>query len=145
MGIVSMSYSILEHTNELRIRVEGETREELFADAVAGMMSVMRSDRQHLQGSVTRKVSLGALDQTTLLVDFLNEVLLRAHMYHELYTKVSFDYCDEIFLEGVLEGTPVQAFDENIRTVAYYQTDVITNENGYFETVVVFDLTSEES
>ena len=135
-----MSYSILEHSAELKIHVEGRTRQELFSDAVLGMMSVMKRDRKNLEGIITRKISLGALDETALLVDFLNEVLLRSHMYKEVYIKVSFSYCDEIFLEAELEGVPIEKFDEDVRVVAYYEADVQKNERDNWETEISFIL-----
>lgn len=139
-----MPYTILEHIADVRMRVTGETQEELFRVAMLGMMSIikgeMNEDEKRKGKAVSRTIALRALDKTALLVDFLNDVLLRSHTNKEIYTNVIFTELGEISLEATLEGVEAQGFDEDIKAVTYHEADIRKNEAGHLETILVFDI-----
>ena len=135
-----MPYQILGHTADVRLRVEAETLEELFRDALLGMMAIVRPDYKKGKQHTTRIIALDAPDLTALLVDFLNEVLFQSHVNKEIYTDVTFAKFDEKSLEAKLEGIPVDEFDEDIKAVTYHEADVKKNKEGQWEITLIFDI-----
>lgn len=135
-----MSYEILKHTADLRMKVAGKTLPDLFSEALRGMMSVLKSDAEKGAAAVKRQVVMEAGDTTALLVDFLSEALSLAQTRKEIYTGASFRMFTETSLEAELIGLAVEEFDEDIKAVTYHEADVKRNEMGEWETMLVFDI-----
>ncbi len=119
-----MSYSIIDHGAEVSIHVAAHSRRDLFADALMSLMSLMKHDRVNMAERIERSISASALDETELLLSFLSEALRRARVYKEVYTRVVFSYCDDIFLEARLYGAPLEVRDEEIVSVSAYGASV---------------------
>ncbi len=134
-----MPYAFLEHIADVRIRVSGGTQEELFRDALLGMVDVMNPSGKTAK-IVTRTISLDSTDLTALLIDFLNEALVYMHTAREAYADVSFKTLTGQKLEAELTGYVADTFDEDIKAVTYHEADVKENANGKWETNLVFDV-----
>ena len=131
-------FELIHHTADVRVRVTAATVEELFTDAVRGMYAVMRGEPKG--EPVTREIAVDdSADRTALLVDFLNEVLNRAHIGRELFTDVTFTRFEETSLTAQLRGTAPAEFEEDVKAVTYHEADVRL-ENGRWTTMLVFDL-----
>jgi SHS2 domain-containing protein len=87
-----------------------------------------------------RSVALAAPDRTALLIDFLNAVLLSAQTHRESYPRVDFRRLTDRELAAELEGTPVEAFGEDVKAVTYHEADLRPGAEGSWSTVVVFDI-----
>lgn len=139
-----MPYEILKHTADVRLRVEGETLERLFSDALEGMMEIIKKSQVPIPNDqspkVKRAVSVQAGDKTALLVDFLNEVLSLSQINKEVYPAVTFDELSETSLKGGLEGVEVGEFDEDIKAVTYHEAEIKKNPAGNWETILIFDI-----
>ena len=131
-------YEILHHTADVRIRVAASTLDELFADALRGLMAVMHGevnvDDEHFEA-----VALDSVDVTALLVDFLNEVLVHAAVKRRSYTSVSFDSLSETHLEATLASVPAERFDEDVKAVTYHEAEVRRDGDGW-TTMLVLDI-----
>ena len=68
-----MPFKELEHTADVRIRVDGSTLDEVFAESARGMFQVMYGSCRG--ESVSRTLSLESSDLDSLLVEFLSELL----------------------------------------------------------------------
>lgn len=135
-----MTYEILKHTADLRMKVAGDTPEHLFAEAMRGMMSVLKADIPAGAPVRKREISLEARDLTALLVDFLNEVLSLAQINKEVFPNVAFGNLTETSLEAEIEGVGIEKFDEDIKAVTYHEAEVRKNAEGKWETMLVFDI-----
>lgn len=136
-----MSYKILEHTADLKIAIQGKSLEDLFAEAALAMMDLMKPENfQEQKDSTQREISLTSLDETTLLIDFMSEVLLLANINKEIYTKIVFKEFSSSSLEATLEGIPISEFKEDIKAVTYHEADVKENSDGTWETIIIFDV-----
>ncbi|HUP62960.1 MAG TPA: archease [Thermoanaerobaculia bacterium] len=131
-------YELLPHTADIRLRVTAESFEELFADAMHGMYAAMRA---HPDGGAVQRVIRvdDSADTTSLLVDFLNEVLARAHVARELFTAVRFTRLEERSLEAELTGVAPASFDEDVKAVTYHEADV-RRDGDRWTTTLVFDI-----
>ncbi len=135
-----MSYKILEHTADIRMLVQGGSLKELFSDAVLGMMKILKSDIDNRGKEVQRTISVEAMDTTALLIDFLSEVLLAVQINKEIYNKVNFKNFSEQSLKAVLIGKAAQSLNEDIKAVTYHEAEIKKNEDGIWETKIVFDV-----
>ena len=133
-------YRIEHHVADVRLRVRASSIEELFRDAMRGMYALMRPEAAAEGTSVTRTIAVDdSADLTALLVDFLNEVLHRAHVAREQFHEASFTRLDETNVTAVLSGTAPASFEEDVKAVTYHEADV-RQENGEWTTMLVFDI-----
>ena len=131
-------YELVPHTADVRLRVVAPSLEELFRDAVRGMYAVMRGEGG--SGEVRRTINVHeSADMTALLVDFLNDVLQRAHVAGEMFTDVAFLRLDPTSVDAEVTGVAAASFEEDVKAVTYHEADV-RQEDGRWTTMLVFDI-----
>jgi SHS2 domain-containing protein len=131
-------YEILHHTADIRIRVTAASLEELFSDALRALMDVMHGAPAS-GDEATEPIELGSVDLTALLVDFLNEALVRAIVRRRAYTGVSFASLGETHLAATLTSVPASSFDEDVKAVTYHEAEVRRSGDGW-TTMLVLDI-----
>lgn len=122
------------------MRVMGKTLEELFCDALLGMVAIMDPSGAQGKEKIQRVVVIEAPDVTALLIDFLSEVLVWTHTEREVFTHVRFRTISEYALEAELTGYRTEEFGEDIKAVTYHEADVKKNTEGVWATNIVFDI-----
>ena len=132
-------YEVLEHRADLKIRVFGKSREELFENALLAMTSGFRPKIKN-QKSKIQKIKVKSSDFETLLVDFLSEVLYLIQVNKEIYTDVKFKKFSDTEIEAELSGEKVERFGEDIKAVTYHNLDVHQKEDSTWEATVLFDI-----
>jgi SHS2 domain-containing protein len=135
-----MAYTVLEHTADVRLLVEGRTLAELFAEALRGMMEVLKAEKRKGVAETLRRIRLEAPSRTPLLVDFLNEALCLAHTHRESYTDVAIEAISETRVEARLRGCAAESFGEDIKAVTHHEAEIRENAAGNLETMLVFDI-----
>ena len=134
-------YFFLEHTGDIRMKVEADSLDELFRVALAGMNHVIAGDHQP-GGQEARSLALDieSLDETALLVDFLSEVLAETHTEYAVYGELTILSLGEGRLRAHLNGQTVGGFEEDIKAVTYHEAQVIKDKEGCYHCVIVFDI-----
>lgn len=154
------TYQTLSHIADIRLRVEADNLSELFVAAIEGMNSILKA--QSVKRKAQNKIIVGiqALDVTALLIDFMNEVLYQSQTNKEIYMEVKFlefpffaeaSSDAEILadmsagksktaLKAEIYGQKVEEFDEDIKAVTYHEAEIVKNEKGNYETMIVFDI-----
>lgn len=135
-----MPYKIKEHIADIRIAVGGRNLEQLFTDALLGMMYIMKPSQKFTPEKAERDIALESLDTTALLVDFLNEVLSLASANKEFYTHVIFYKIQPTSLRARLFGISAESFHRDIKTVTYHEAEVKQAKDGAWETTLIFDI-----
>lgn len=133
-----MKYEILEHKADLKIKVFGKTKEELFKNALLAMAESQKGE--NFSGKVTRKIEIQSIDLISLLVDFLSEVLYLIQVNKEIYNDIKFTKFTDTELEAELFGQKVERFGEDIKAVTYHNLNIIERENRIWEATVLFDV-----
>ncbi len=88
---------------------------------------------------IRRRFALDSVDRTSLLVDFLNEILSSAHIGRELFADATFPtLTDTELVADVIGYSPVE-FEQDVKAVTYHEADV-RYENGMWSTTLVFDI-----
>ena len=132
-------YQILEHISDLKIRVFGKTKEELFLNALLGMAENQKPEIKGKQ-KTKRQIKIESLDLPALLVDFLGEALYLSQVNKEVYFDASFKNFSNTELRGELIGQKVERFGEDIKAVTYYGLDIHQRKDGSWEAIILFDI-----
>ena len=134
-------YEILQHTADVRLRVTASSLQELFADALRGLMAVMHGAPVPVGAHSVRPetIELDSVDLTALLVDFLNEALVRAVVSRRAFTGASFASLGETHLSATLTSVPAASFDEEVKAVTYHEAEVRRSGEGW-TTMLVLDI-----
>lgn len=139
------SYRFVDHTADRRLRVRGETKEELYRGALSGLRELLDGDQQDTWSGRSEKkmscqITLEAGDSTLLLLDFLSEVLTLSHIEKAIFTGVEFSELQECKLQATLFGRRVEGFAEEVKAVTYHEADLVRNAEGEWETTIIFDI-----
>ncbi len=130
-------YEILEHRADLKIRAFGKTKEELFLNMLLAMTENQRPEI--LPEKVKREIKISSPELSSLLVDFLSEVLYLTQVNKEIYNNVKYKKFTDTEIEAELVGQKVERFGEDIKAVTYHSLD-IHQENGIWQAIVLFDV-----
>lgn len=145
-------YEILDHPAELRIRVFGKTKEELFRNAAEAMADILKSapKLRIRPNAPNEKIRIKSTDLNTLLVDFLNAILAKSQINKAVYNISDLRFKDseskKIFLEAEIMSRPVERFSEDIKAVTYQDIDIKLITQGsllktkLWQTDLVFDI-----
>ncbi len=130
-------YEFLPHTADVRIRVRAPDLESLFRDALHAVCALVGAAPSG--PPVRHTISIEATDATSLLVDFLNEALLRLHLHRETLDEVEFTVLTSERLEASLTGSTAGDWREDVKAVTYHEADV-TMRDGEWSTLLVLDI-----
>lgn len=136
------SYRLIPHTADIRLKVEGDKIQELFKASLEAMNGIIKRDfcKTTKRFPIRHTISLCSLDTTSLLIDFLSEVLYYINKDHAIFCKVEFKKLEDFNLKASILGNSVDAFDEDIKAVTYHEAEIMKNSKGNYETVIVFDV-----
>ena len=123
------------------MHVEASTLKELFLVSLQGMNSVLYT-QDHLADTSREHylMKLSSLDKTTLLIDFLSDILTASYEHKMIYDRCKFITLAGNSVNADLSGFKASGFDEDIKAVTYHEANVHQNEQGNWETVVIFDI-----
>ena len=140
------SYKFLSHVADVRLEVQADSMQELFQVALEGMAELIKKKACALQQdeniteTIKEKMEISSVDSTTLLIDFLSEVLTYTQLNKAVFCKVKLKKLTLNFLSATIFGQKVDGFDEDIKAVTYHEAEIIKDENGKFKTIIIFDI-----
>ena len=128
---------VLSHTADVRLRITAESIEELFAEGVRAIGSLL--DPRSGAREVRRGIVLESADRTSLFVDFLNEVLAFTFVDGALFEEVAIRALTENTIDAEVRGHEATLGDE-IKAVTYHEADVQQLGDGRWTTMLVCDI-----
>lgn len=133
---------ILSHTADVRIKVTSETLSDLFRVSLQGLNQLLKSNfnTMEFEPTITKSIELESCDRTSLLIDFLSEVLTLSQIHKAIFLDFEIREISDHKISTILFGTQVEVFDEDVKAVTYHEADVKINENGDWETTIIFDI-----
>lgn len=137
-----MSVQFGVHTADVVIRVTAKTLPELFNSALRGMNDILKPGfcDTFCHSDCIMNVEITARDSTNLLVDFLSEVLTLSYVHKAIFCNAYFSEFSENHLVAQLFGAWFTKFDEEVKSATYHEADVRQNDNGSWETTIIFDV-----
>jgi SHS2 domain-containing protein len=133
-------FEILEHTGDVKIQAFGRTKEELFLNAMLGMMTILKPRIIGQQGFGVRKIKVSSPDLNALLVDFLNEVNYLVQTNKEVYNKARFIKFSDTEIEAEIFSQKAEAFGEEIKAVTHHGLDIKQTQADSWEATILFDI-----
>jgi len=117
-------FEILEHKADLKIRVFGKDKKELFGNAMIGMQQALGPEIKNRKSKIKKKIKIKSNDLTSLLVDFLSEINYLNEVNKEVYSDIKFTKFSSTELEGEISGNKVESFGLIIKGVTYHDLDI---------------------
>ena len=140
------SYEFLPHVADVRLKVKADNLEDLFSAALQGMASLIKNnscpfDEELEEDSIIKEtIEISSIDSTSLLIDFLSEILTHSQVNKAVYCKVKFEKLTDNFLKAIIFGTKINSFDEDIKAVTHHEAEIKKDSDGNFETIIIFDI-----
>lgn len=135
------TYELLPHTADVWLYVEADTLEELFRGALNGLADIMKKGFCDIKVETKSKIiKIDSLDFTSLLVDFLSEVLQYSREEGIIYCRMKILKLENKVLEAEIYGREAERFDKDVKAVTYHEAEIEKNEKGNWEVVIVFDV-----
>ncbi len=137
-----MIYEILEHRADLKIRVFGKTKKELFKNAMVAMFEVAEyePEKKDTAYETRQEIKIESFDLSSLLVDFLSEVLYFCETKKEVYHDIEFKKFTEKKLEAILIGKKLKQMRVHIKAVTYHDLILEQKKDGAWMAEVLFDI-----
>ncbi len=136
-----MSFELLEHTADLKIRVIGKDLPELFINAglaIAAQQNPQVKD-QPLKKPIWESVEIKSADQKSLLIDWLNEILSRSDLNDKVYVSFRIKELSETRLRARIAGRKVSQKQIDIKAATYHDLE-IRQVNSHWQAIIVFDI-----
>lgn len=133
-------FEILEHKADLKIKVFGKTKKELFENAMVGMFKGAGYEKEAKSEKLKVKIKISSIDLPSLLVDFLSEILYLVETRKEVYEKVNFEKFKENEIEATLIGQKLKRMGVHIKAVTYHDLEIKKGKNGIWQATILFDI-----
>jgi len=130
-------YKEIEHTADLELKIYGKDKKELFKNALLALNNKLEPKTK--EEKTKRIIKVESEDLSTLLVDFLNEVISLGAVKNETYNEIKFiDFTDKR-LEVKLKGKKVKSFRNEIKATSYHKAEIKKKEKRY-QINIIFDI-----
>ena len=135
-------FEILPHTADLRLKVTADSVNGIFKSALDGMSSIIKNNcfKDDTDITLSEKIDINSLDESTLLIDFLSEILTLSHSKKAVYKIKNIEKLASTGIIAVIEGKKLDGFDEDIKAVTYTESEIMMNSDGLYEAIIVFDI-----
>jgi SHS2 domain-containing protein len=134
-------FKILPHTSDIRFKIWADSPEELFRQGL-NACSLIAGDKTKTDTSVEiiSKIEIESLDITSLLIDFLSDVVSLMDTQKVFISSLDIVELSETKLTALIKYESVESFDKSIKAVTYHEANVKINESGEYSTIVVLDI-----
>lgn len=136
------TYEVFEHTADIGLHAYGGTLAELFIHAAQGMESLMVAPEQ-MRTQVSREIAVTGHDEVSLLIAWLNELIVLFDTEYLLFKEFAIDVISEARVQGRAFGEPydVQRHDlsSGIKAVTWHEAAVEHTSEGY-KARIIFDI-----
>ncbi|MEW6040887.1 MAG: archease [Elusimicrobiota bacterium] len=132
-------YKSIEHTADVGIIACGRTISQLLENAAEGMYSFL-ADIKKIKPSIKKNVSVKGIDNESLLVNWLNELLYLTSTKRIIFSKFKVIKSGSFFAEGKAYGEEIKtAPDTEIKAATYSGLKIIKTRAGY-KARIIFDV-----
>lgn len=147
---MARDFEFVPHTADIKLRVYGNTLEDLFKHALNGMFQSINPQSEYCSYQdnhtvcdslpVTRDIGVNAPDINALLVDFLSYALYLSDVHNEAYFDAEITKLSPTYIQATVKGVSISGFSGvEIKAVTYHDLE-IKQINGSWQTDIVFDI-----
>lgn len=128
----------LPHTADWAMKVWAADLAGLLKEAAVGMNFLM-GVRLQPDESWNETLVLAAADAESLLVAFLNRILLEMELNHAGYEPENIKV-DELMLSAQLRGALLEKIHKSIKAATFHNLAIVRTETGGIQATIVFDV-----
>ena len=144
MGVrrVEKDFEVVDHTADIGIIAYGPDIEHLFANAAAGMASLI-VDLDDIGDHLRRDIELASDDDENLLVEWLNELLYIFDVEHILFKKIEVNKIHDATVKAVCFGDRIDFQRHRVKReikAATYHMLTLSKEQNVYSAQVIFDI-----
>jgi SHS2 domain-containing protein len=130
------THSFDEPSDELRLRVEAPSLEELYVEAGRALSELMLPLASHPVGDRER-VTVEAIDRDALLVDWINELIFRTETEHRVFVEFQFERLTDRFLSAWVRGVELAETRTPIKAATLHDLHITEHDHGFSVTVTL--------
>jgi len=137
-----MSFTLVKHTADVKIKVRGENLEEIIVDAVRGMNEILEPEFLAHTVNVNAKreeIEVDSVDGSALVVDVMSEVLALSQINKMAYDVEAMEVIAKKKAKLKLRGEPIEKFGDDIKAVTYHGAE-LKEVDGGLEITILFDI-----
>jgi len=134
-----MKYEILEHAADLKVRAWGKDEKELFYNMALAIADLQKKDISKFADKEWEDVEISSLDQKSLLIDWLNEILFKSDTNGKVYTDFNIKTLLEKKLIAKIAGQKVSQKQIDIKAATYHNLE-IKKTADLWQATVIFDI-----
>jgi SHS2 domain-containing protein len=134
-------FEIIDHTADIGLIIHGDSLQEVFVNAAAGLFSLM-TDMDNIKPVIKQQIELSADDMESLLIDWLNELLYLLDANGVVFGKFEILELTNNKLKAVCYGEKIDGRHEirrEIKAATYHMLNLSKEGKGY-KAQVIFDL-----
>lgn len=136
------NYEILEHTADIRIRVFGNSLNDLFINAAFAMFDIFAEEKVHSEKTAVKAFILQeAIDIEELFINWLNELLSLSAAKEVIFSKFKINKLTNTSLDIECLGADISGYRINteIKAATYHGLKIQNNDKNW-EVEVIFDI-----
>lgn len=137
-----MSYRFFNHTSDLGVEIEGNTLNELYANAAQALVDMMIEGKDNLSVEKEKVIKLSSDSQEELFMDWLREIIFNLTVNGFVPLEVKSIKIEETQMKAVLKGgfldNKKTRVVKEIKTPTYHMFNIKKNKKWYAR--VIFDV-----
>jgi SHS2 domain-containing protein len=130
-------HSFDEHVSELAIRIEASSLPGLFEEAGRALAEVMRARPLEPPIAWSEEIVLRASDPEALLVEWLNELVLRSEVAKVVFREFEITHLHDGHLVAVIRGTRVAELRNPVKGATYHGLTFVEHAGRITATIVL--------
>ena len=137
-----VDFEFIDHTADVGIIAYGRDYPEVFSHAASAMFSLI-ADLSAIRETVSREISVNAVNRAELLVAWLNELLYFCDAERLLFSRFDITRMDDLHLEAVARGEPIDPIRHDLKTqvkAATYHLLKMEKTREGFRAQVILDI-----
>lgn len=130
------------HAADIRVKLSAETLPRLL-ELILESLNEILSGKEHSTDKtleITEHIDIASDNTAALLIDFISEALTLSQVHKAIFPALKIDEMSDTNLSGILYGTQDDTVREDIRAIAYHDDELETNEEGNWETKIIFEI-----
>ena len=138
----SKKYEQLEHAGDIRIKVYGDSLNELFVNAGYALFDII-TDIKKIQPELTEYVEVSGIDSEELVVNWLSELNYLFLTEFKIFNHFEIEHLSDTELSATVLGQKFNPFHHKIKNeikaVTYHDLQIEQIKN-HWETKIIFDI-----
>ncbi len=132
-------YELLEHRADLKIRIFGQDLTGLFVNAGLAVAEQQNPSVENRAPEKWESIEINSPDLSSLLVDWLNEILSRSDLNNKVYNNFQIEELSGNHLRAQIAGQKVDQKRVDIKAATYHGLE-IKKIDKHWQAVVIFDV-----